>query len=164
MKFAGCFHNVDYLDERFSNPEKKQWRNYSKNVFGEEDTITRYSLFHSSSYVFRNSIVSFPEWLFKVQSGDMALLALISNIGKLGLLEEVMSVYRRNSGGITANEDLVVYHKQRIELCKSINGYFNFAYNNKANEVIAFHKKSIREIRREEIKKRIKYLLKIIRK
>lgn len=154
-EFSGCFHTVYYLDERIDSKQKKIWRSHDKTVFNEEDTITKLSLFHTSSYLFRNSIFDFPNWFFKISSGDMALLALISKNGKLFLINDSMSVYRKNHIGVTNNEDLITYHKRRIELAGYINSYFSYQHEKKCYLVQSFHKRELSKVRKERLMSRI---------
>jgi len=142
--FSGVFHNVNFVNE-INGGTSKQWRNYDyeNTVFTEIDTIRILALFHSSSYLFRNQIKEFPDWFYQIFSGDMVLLTLISQNGKLKLIEGVMSVYRKNMNSITAKESIILYHKRRIKLIKHLNNQLNYAFNEKVIDVIQFHKKEI---------------------
>src|SRR5690606_32143685 len=60
-EYVGCFHSTLIADETRLN-EKKLWRTYTKKVFTIEDTISKLSLFHTSSFLFRKDVLMIPEW------------------------------------------------------------------------------------------------------
>ena len=142
--FVGVFHNVGYVDERQIDSEVKPWRTYNRDVFTAKDTIRKLSLFHTSSYFFRNLDYKLDSISNKkITSGDMLLLGVVSKFGKLKLLDGIMSVYRRNDGGITSNETKIKYHKNRISLNKALNTYFDKRYKEQAKSIINYHKEEV---------------------
>ncbi|MDO6758741.1 glycosyltransferase [Tamlana sp. 2_MG-2023] len=157
--FVGVFHNTSYIDERVPNYMPKPWRTYNKDVFTAEDTIRKTSLFHTSSYFFRNLNIDYKNLANKrITSGDMYLLGLISKYGKLKLLNEFMSVYRKNEGGVTSNESLINYHKNRVVLNKALNKYFNYKYRQQAKKLINYHKEELYKIKYPMLYKLLKKL------
>ncbi|MBR9847724.1 MAG: glycosyltransferase [Algicola sp.] len=157
-EYNGCFHNSYSLN----NDDKKsltKWRSYNRVEYVAEDTITTLSLFHTSSYLFRNDI-EIPQWFYKIFSGDMALLAIISSYGKLYYFNEVMSVYRIHCKNITSNMDKIQYHKNRIILMKQINEFFDKKYSKKTKEVVSFHKRELSVIKISRLKKTLKKIFK----
>ena len=142
--FVGVFHKTAFIDERNTNSTPKAWRAYQQDEFKAEDTIRKLSLFHTSSYCFRNRDYNL-DFLFtkNLISADMMLLGLISKYGKLKLLNETMSVYRRNVSGVTSGESRIKYHKNRIALNQALNAYFDYKFNQKATEVIGYHKNEL---------------------
>ncbi len=139
IDFSGCFHNVWAFDTKTPNQNKKKWRNYEKNIFDTSDAISTISLFHTSSYVFRNQLDNFPDWFKKVFSGDMALLIFISEKGSLMLLNEFMSVYRKNENGVTSSLSEISFHEQRIELWKHYLKYLPEKYHQKLKQIQKSH-------------------------
>lgn len=62
---------------------------------------------HTSSFVFRNSGLYFPEWKKKIHAGDQLLVILNTGVsGKIKYHNEVFSIYRLNSKSITYNSDI----------------------------------------------------------
>jgi glycosyltransferase involved in cell wall biosynthesis len=146
--FVGVFHNTACIDERQLNPKLEPWRTYDRDIFTARDTIRQLSLFHTSSYCFQNldfnfSLIVNP----KISSGDMMLLGLISKYGKLKLLDKIMSVYRKNDGGVTSSESLIKYHTNRINLAKTLNHYFENKFQQRADQVIEFHKEQLSKLK-----------------
>lgn len=146
--YVGVFHNTGFIDERKEGTEIIPWRTFAREIFEAKDTIRHLSLFHTSSYCFRN--MEYDYSLLNnsnIISGDMLLLGIISKYGKFKLLNEIMSVYRKNQGGITSGESLRNYHKSRIVLNKTLNAYFEFKYDKMAKSVIKFHKDELLKLR-----------------
>ena len=123
-----CFHNSSvFIDNKiefnYTNTNKK------KIIF--EDLISPHFI-ATSSIIFKNNI-EFPNWVFKIKSGDKVLLFLSSIMGKIGYINEVMSVYRIHRNGMSQTDDhkgiLKVYNM--FELYYHLNEYTNFQYHDK---------------------------------
>jgi hypothetical protein len=121
-----------------------------------EDTISSVALFHTSSFVFRKSFLEIPEWFTKVQSADMALFSIISNKGPLYRIDESMSVYRKNEGGITNTITLKSYHSNRIKLFKYLKSYCKRSVIDNINQVILFHSREIKKLAKPTLANRWK--------
>jgi len=120
QEFSGCFHETQQIFE-----DGKLGKIYGKDaneILITEDTISTLSPFHTSSFVFRNIIKTFPKWLHNVVSGDIALFSIVSSYGPLKKIPEIMSVYRKHDGGITNSKEVTInFHPHRIELMNYLN-------------------------------------------
>lgn len=74
----------------------------SKNTLTINDIITEDWGIMTASVMFRKSDFDIPEWFSKVKNGDFALQLLMSTKGKIGYLNDNMSVYRRHAGGLSS--------------------------------------------------------------
>jgi len=144
-EYAGSFHDTDVIIDGDENLNPKPFRTYNKNIFNLEDTISTRALFHTSSFIFRKSLLEFPSWFTKVQSGDMALFTIIASKGPLYRVNDSMSIYRKNEGGITNDVKFRDYHKNRIILFKYLKGFCNSTVKKNINEVITFHKNKLKK-------------------
>jgi len=144
--FSGCFHNVIAKDERLAQLDPKPWRIYDRDVFNLKDTFSRTALFHTCSFVFRKSALETPKWFMNVKSGDMSLFAIVASKGNLKLLPGNMSVYRKNDGGVTHNEQLKDYHSNRLILWNCIDKHYNYEYKDDIRKVIIFHNDELKKL------------------
>lgn len=158
--YSGCFHNTMMINEKDVSPVLKAWRTYTKETFLLEDTISEIALFHTSSFVFKRKLLFLPEWFSKVQSGDMALFALIASKGPLHRIDNFMSMYRKNETGITNTITLNDYHKNRIKLLAHFKETFTEDVHYKILKVINHHKQALSKLKKDSIKNGI---LKILR-
>ena len=154
--YSGSFHDTLTINQSEEKPIFKPWRVYDKNIFNLEDTISSLALFHTSSFVFRKSFLEIPEWFTKVQSADMALFSIISNKGPLYRIDESMSVYRKNEGGITNTITLKSYHSNRIKLFKYLKSYCKRSVIDNINQVILFHSREIKKLAKPTLANRWK--------
>lgn len=159
--FAGSFHDTMMIDEMHANPKLKPWRIYDKDVFEQEDTISTLALFHTSSFMFRNDAIEFPNWLNKVQSADMALFALIASKGALYRIDDFMSVYRKNETSITNFVTSKKYHKNRIKLQSYLRESLSEDTHDKIKKVIVYHTSELIKIRTEPISRIVDFLKRI---
>lgn len=112
---------------------------YTNDILNTADIFSKYSLFHTSSLVFRNEI-DFPEQFWKSVHWDMAFFSLVSTIGYLKRMPECMSVYRKHNKSIT-NNDLVIqnFRKERIHLMRLLDRYHGYKYHKIIDEIIQYH-------------------------
>lgn len=159
--YVGCFHDTLVKLENNSSSELKPWRNYNKQIFNVMDTISTISLFHTASFLFRRESLRIPNWFAGIQSGDMALFALVANNGLLYRIDEAMSVYRKHEGGVTNTISLISYHKNRITLFKYLKGDCKPETHSKIKEVIEYHRKELSILQKSTFKNKLKKFLKI---
>lgn len=133
--FAGAFHETEMID-----PDGNIKRIYGKDapvVVQAEDTISTMSIFHTSSFVFKNEIKQLPNWIFKVISGDMALFTIVSSFGPIKKIPGRMSVYRKHDGGVTETNAVVSnFYTDRIQLIKYFDKFHDHKYHKKAKKVL----------------------------
>ena len=115
-EFSGCFHKSFTINETDKKPKLVPFREYKKQIFTFEDTLSKKVLFHTSSFVFRAHYCVYEKGYKNIHSGDMALFSTIAKSGKLYLEDEFMSVYRINENGVTRNVNNNEYHQNRIIL------------------------------------------------
>ena len=133
--FIICCHNSKVIYE--NNPEivrnlRPDISSQKKEILTIEDqikSVTSSISYHTSSVVFRNVLPKLPSFHLKVLSGDIVLFTLLSQFGNIRYLDEVMSVYRKNNGGITNNYNMASIFKTRIVMNNYLNEYFNYKYN-----------------------------------
>ncbi len=94
--FSMCFHDAVVLH---NNKKVDFYVNKNKTVFSTDDLFNRHFI-PTASIVFRN-ILDYPEWFTHVASGDRLLVLLVSEIGKIKCLDDVMAVYRLHNGGVS---------------------------------------------------------------
>ena len=133
-------HDTDVLFEDTS--ERRLWRDAGDLVeFSLADLIAVECAFHTSSFFFRREAVGdLPEFFLHVQSSDIAMFMFAANLGQVRRIPEVMSVYRKNSGGVTthANHKGLQFELNRIELHQNMMRYLN-KHHRKFKTVINKH-------------------------
>lgn len=158
-EYSGCFHNTMIIDETAIDKKLKPWKVYEKSIFSLKDVISKYSLFHTSSFVFRKELLTIPNWHLKVVSGDLALFSNIASQGPLYRIDEYMSVYRKNEGGITNAINIKNFHKGRIKLLKFYKQTFDKSVFCKIDEVTKFHKEELFKLKVTAFKNLLKKAL-----
>jgi len=129
---------------RDSTHTSKQFGKDQPDILSVDQTISKLSPFHTSSFLFKSEHLELPAWFFEVVSSDMALFSIIAKRGKLAKINEVMSIYRKQPGGITNTiEHKKRFHQHRIHLIEKLDEYHDFKYTEQAQQVIQHHKKMI---------------------
>jgi glycosyltransferase involved in cell wall biosynthesis len=133
QEFSLCFH-----DSFVMNDEKKLHKYVNKNetIFKTEDLFERHFI-PTASIVFRN-IIEFPEWFSKVKSGDKVLLFLTSLKGKFKYLDEVMSVYRIHSEGISKTHYGIKKVYDSAHLLHLIDAETNYKFNKNCQDSLLY--------------------------
>ena len=140
--FSGAFHETQQLQA--DGTPGRMFGEKAPDVMTSVDTFSTLSPFHTSSFVFRNQIRTWPAWLGEVVSGDMAMFSILSKLGPLKKVPGVMSVYRKHPDGITSSAEVLGHHDQkRIELMHHLNDFHAGKFAAKAREVIAYHERAL---------------------
>jgi glycosyltransferase involved in cell wall biosynthesis len=131
---SACFHNAEIIFEDGSGfapqlinkPDQKKWIN-SADFLGEKETwfMATASVMMRSKYV-----QTLPEWFLKSKSGDIPLYVILAEQGPIGYIDRIMSVYRKNEGGMsyTDSEQSEVFLNNRIFMYSKINEHTQFKY------------------------------------
>lgn len=134
-ELSACFHNALMCFEDGSGRE-----NYNINPPDQKTLITVYDLLAereiwfmaTASVMIRKSVIGdrFPDWFFKTKSGDIPLYVILSDHSPIGYLPEVMSVYRRNTAGLsyTDNNFDWGFLQNRIEMYENLNRHTGGKY------------------------------------
>ncbi len=134
-EYAICFHpvNIIYVNTKKANhfrPNNQQTTTTIKDLLKK-------NFIHTSSAMLRNRIFdNFPDWFNKVKIGDWPLFLLVSKYGNIGFIPDVMSVYRKHSGGVWSNQ-------KNIEKKKAIIEVYNYIENDLSPE----YKKNIKDFK-----------------
>ena len=114
-----------------------------------EEQIFDSWMVHTSSYFFRNNYDIYPEWSLDYFSGDYVFLTVAYANGKVGLINEKMSVYNLfNEDGVTSNN--VKNERVRIKRVRDRRDYLllflkNYIVDDSAEQVINNRIKAIDE-------------------
>ncbi|MDH3442419.1 MAG: glycosyltransferase [Deltaproteobacteria bacterium] len=102
--YAGAFHDTSILDAdgAAGNP-RSWWQDFGARLdVTLEDTISRITPFHTSSFVFRRENLSeLPTAILQCESGDLVAFILSAARGPLRRIPAPMSTYRKHYSGIT---------------------------------------------------------------
>ncbi|MFZ1576441.1 MAG: glycosyltransferase [Chromatiaceae bacterium] len=99
-----------------------------KERYGVEDLIPDYA-FHTSSVLVRREGIRFPRWFWDLYCADRPLYLLCAERGDVGVIREVMSVYRLHEGGVWAPAGLVDKAEKGISLFETLDAYFEGRYH-----------------------------------
>lgn len=146
--FSSIYTNSYVIDE--STGEKKIAKLYvwdeadTEELLGHHDFINdnlNLSPGHISSIMFRNFLIKkYPQWLYKCDLNDFPLFMMLSKFGKAKFINEVATVYRVHSHGISSfNFSYIKTYMDRIYTYKMINDYFDRKFASIINPLISRH-------------------------
>jgi glycosyltransferase involved in cell wall biosynthesis len=139
--FAGSFHETKDVDYESGEVVEVRAEN-TPDTISAEDTISRGTHFHTSSFVYRQDAVEWPEWSPEFVSGDMILFSVVAASGDLMKVDRIMSVRRNHNESLTkTSEQKSGFHDRRIRLMKSLNRWHGDEFDSKLKSVISFHKR-----------------------
>ncbi len=139
---SACFHNAEIIFEDGSGfepqlinqPDQKKWIN-SADFLGEKETW----FMATASVMMRAKFAqNLPEWFLKSKSGDIPLYVILAEQGPIGYIDKIMSVYRKNEGGMsyTDNVQSEVFLNNRIFMYSKINEHTHDKYKNLIQNII----------------------------
>lgn len=130
--FSACFHNalVTYEDGSSSHELNTPGQ---KTVVTIEDLIGEDEIWFmaTSAVMFKNGLMYYPEWFLQSTSGDIPRYVILAKQGPIGYVPGVMSVYRKNRGGVSFKDhyrDARFLHN-RIQMYNGINKELDYQYD-----------------------------------
>jgi glycosyltransferase involved in cell wall biosynthesis len=157
------FHDVKVFNTRKTgNNNHRMVGSFQNNDFETQDLLKPWFI-PTTSIVFRKlDEFHFPKWFSHTESGDIALLLLLSLEGKFKYLNKVMGVYRKHETGVSINHTGYSKVFSMIHLYQNFNEYTNKKYENKLHEAmkseIQGHLPEFHELRRLRRNKKIKII------
>ena len=132
--YSVCFHPVRVLwendpgkEEIFPLPEAR----FHKTTLTADDLIQQ-NFIQTNSVVYRwafpefESLDDYPEGILP---GDWYLHLIHAKHGKIGFLEDTMSVYRRHEGGIWQNRPVLRYGLKHMRFYEEVDKLFDFRFH-----------------------------------
>ena len=140
--FVACFHNALIHFEDGSAPDAYVNDESQRIVTTIEDLIGEDEVWYmaTSAVMFRNGIMKdYPKWFHESKSGDIPRYILLGKYGKFFYINELMSVYRKNNGGMsfTDGKQDADFLFNRIGMYKGIDGELDYKFHNIINKNIA---------------------------
>ncbi|MFW5700587.1 MAG: glycosyltransferase [Cyclobacteriaceae bacterium] len=129
--FSACFHNVKWIDG--NGCDIKLFHEFSMEDSYDFSTAIQGWLIHMNSICMStqtgilNDLDHFKD--LETISGDRLLVALLSTKGRIGYLNEIMSVYRRHDGSITGNSNPIRFLESNILVFKRLKDYLKHEYH-----------------------------------
>jgi glycosyltransferase involved in cell wall biosynthesis len=131
---SACFHNAEIIFEDGTNrpsvlinpSDQKPW------IQTADFLIEKETWFMATASVMmrRKYVHPLPEWFLQCKSGDIPMYVILSEKGPIGYIPEVMSVYRKNTGGISMTDHVHsdAFIQNRIFMYSQINAYTQYKY------------------------------------
>lgn len=128
--FSMCFHDAIVLwDDKSAQPNYFVPKD-QKEVSTTEDVIEKWFIPTASMMLRREYNKDLPDWFKHVYNGDWATQMLLSTKGKIKYFDELMSVYRKNEGGMAGGpgKDIEFVNGKKIQLLNFFNEYTSGKY------------------------------------
>ncbi len=132
---SACFHNAEMIFEDgtkrpsqlINPPNQKTW------IQTSDFLIEKETWFMATAAVMmrREFVHPLPAWFAHSKSGDIPMYVILAEQGPIGYLPDVMSVYRKNSGGISMTDHIHsdAFIQNRIFMYSKINEFTHYKYN-----------------------------------
>jgi glycosyltransferase involved in cell wall biosynthesis len=131
-EYSFCFHNskVYYVDKKYYTNFNIKLKQKSYSV---KDLIKKQWFIPTASIVLRKDSLpeAYPDWFFQAYSGDYALELILAMKCDFFYLDDIMSVYRKNSiSSLSVSMKYPHYHlEKKLILLKEFNKYSGEKYN-----------------------------------
>ena len=128
-EFSMAAHSVAIIDNTVQCESYRPYETFEEAVFSTEDILLKHFI-PSLSWVFKASLLYFPDWYRHCWSGDIALELIISLAGPGRYFQTDMGVYRHHDGGVTKQKrDPKTGLQKDIFLFKSFDGFTNGSFS-----------------------------------
>jgi glycosyltransferase involved in cell wall biosynthesis len=135
--FVISFHNTEV---RYEDGKQESWNYCSPTQQGTstlEDLLVRNFMATSAAVFRRDSLGDLPDWFYKLTMGDWIIHILNAQNGKIGYLNEVMSVYRIQQSGLWSTQDSIQHTLDEIEMFKTLAAYLPKKYEGQIRSHLA---------------------------
>ena len=125
--FSICFHDAIVLwDDKSEKPDYFVPED-QKEVSTTEDVIGGWFIPTASMMLRRDYQVNLPDWFSNIYNGDWAIQMILSTKGKIKYIDELMSVYRKNEGGMAGGpgQNIEFVNNKKVELLDFFDAYTN---------------------------------------
>src|SRR5690606_2140334 len=84
----------------------------------------------TSAVLFKGNLMYYPEWFRKSSSGDIPRYIILAKQGPIGYVPRIMSVYRKNRGGVSNKDHYrdARFLRNRVMMYEGINEETNYQY------------------------------------
>ncbi|APS39306.1 glycosyltransferase [Salegentibacter sp. T436] len=147
-QFSACFTNAIIIKGQVKTSDL-----YIKSIIPEtynfKNVLKRGGGFYPTpTLVFKNNLISFPNFIFKVRSADRALALLLAEKGKFYFLNQTTAAYRIHDGGVFTSisinkEKRIEVDFNNIDLLKDFASYTSQKRNKEIETVISNYSQRI---------------------
>ncbi|NVO85927.1 glycosyltransferase family 2 protein [Hymenobacter terrestris] len=125
-----CFHNAKVVYEGIGGTRSSHPMVINKKFEYTLTDITRDWFVATASIVYRRHLIeNFPSWVHESVVVDLPLLAMLTTKGKAGYIDEEMSVYRVNTGGVTRTDKQESFLLNLVRMHSYLNEYLDYNEN-----------------------------------
>lgn len=140
--FIASFHNAIIRYDDGAYPDSYVNQSDQKEVVTVADLVGEDEVWFmaTSSILFRNHVLNeYPAWFHESKSGDIPRYILLGKRGNFKYHPDVMSVYRKNNGGLsfTDEKDDAGFLWNRIGMYRGIDKELNFQFHHRIRKNIA---------------------------
>lgn len=121
-EYVLCFHNAEVLYEN-SKERRLFVEKYEKDDYSANDILREWYI-PTASMVFRNIPEKLPDYMMSAPHSDLGFQLFLSKFGKFKLINEVMSVYRKNDFGVSNQYNTLKYYNSYIAQMIAMDLYF----------------------------------------
>lgn len=134
-QYSMCFHNAYMIWE--GKKKRREFCSYKKTVYNTIDLIEKGWFIPTQSIIYRVDKLERKKWMNYVLGGDYALQLVLSTKGDIYYIDEVMSVYRKNTvSSLGRNMNPIYPSLRKLELLAFFNNYTEFKYDSIIKENI----------------------------
>lgn len=111
------------------------YNSLDRSVYNTHDILKVNVIGNQSCALYDGKVIDLlPDSLFELNIGDWMLNSFCSTYGDIGYIPEVMSIYRKHSGGIWSGLDERQRRKKMIKSIDEYNRYLDFIYDREYTE------------------------------
>ena len=158
--YSLCFHDAIILWEDKAHPPKYFCSSDPKETSTIENVIEKWFIPSASMVLRKEYITPLPEWFKDIYNGDYALHLLLADKGKIGYIDEVMSVYRKAPGSLSFKHKITTdyINNELIKLFHFFNKETGFKYDKQIQRKIVKLEKQIKLYKHKQKSKFLYYL------
>lgn len=137
-EFSACFGGAQVIYEDGSQPT---YISRSTQPVWHLEELFEGMPMQCAATMFRNGLITtFPDWYYSDAIGDWEIILFLAQQGPIAYMDEVMSVYRKHSGGIFTSATRIKQLTARLVMYEHMNTHFRYQYNKTIRAISAQQK------------------------
>lgn len=131
-----CAHNALVMDQTSGLFIREFCSHDQREINDIEDLLER-NFLNTATVMFRNGLlVDIPEWFFSIPVTDILVFILLAQYGKIGYIDEIMSVYRIQPNGFWSRMTVQDRFTVQMQIYQTLYNYFGKDYRLKIRKAI----------------------------
>ena len=142
-----CFHNALRIYDHKNRAPIPYNSAHQKRICNLQDIWQHNFIAGGTAMVRKDAVGGVPEWFYTSSYGDWPLYLLCAQYGKIGYIDEILSVYRVHSAGLWSSVNAIQKLEGLITFYETMNANLDFRFDHIVEPLASARRKELADLR-----------------